>query len=343
MFTFFSDTMKSKAPVISDPSGVFQKRDEHLSVHTNVICFKAYDSQNGLEVSWYEINTVPLTDLQKDALYSRAQTIQGFKFNTMLSIITFWFNNDRSIFYLISESINSKSILDQVKSGSEPLRLKANMKWSSAVLQSLNYLHNQPIPFPHCRICLNSIFVKPFAGIVKLMPPLINPYMLKTENNELRLRYNTAPEALFNQIGPESDIWCFAIALLYSITQKKPYEECTSPYQLYQKLRAYQPPDCLQLVTDPYARALLVSCFRPPAQRPTAAELLRHDFFKQSTSESDAAPVPCGNGIEFLFVRRTSPGGSGALPRVTGGSVDTGLAVARAGIDRSTLSTPYLG
>ena len=333
--------MKSdKQNVVLDPSGRFEKIDETLSVHSNVICFKAYDRENGLEVSWYEIDCLACTDEQKQKLENRALTLKSFKFSSLLSVFTSWFNNTRTVFYLITESINSKSVLEQMREG-QPLRPRTIQKMASSVLQSLHFLHTQPIPVTHNRVDLDSIFIKASSKFIKLMSPLLNPYFLKYESHEVRLRYSTPPEALFNKNSTASDIWCFGIAILYSATMEQPYSECTSAASLVNKLRNFQAPASLAKVTDQHLRSLILACLAPPEQRPTAAELLKHSFFMQTYEQPSTENQPINKNFEFLIQQPTVPtpiGSAGIIGTVK--QQATFIPLTRKEI--LTVSTPHL-
>lgn len=331
--------MKSeKQNVVTDPSGRFEKIDETLSVHSNVICFKAYDTESGLEVSWYEIDCISISDEQKDTLEQRAQTVKRFKFNSLLSVFDSWFNPQKTIFYLITESVNSKSVFDQMMGEGQPLRPRTIQKWAISVLQSLDFLHHQNPPVTHNRVELSSIFIKASSKFVKLMPPLLNPYLLKNETHELRVRYTTPPEALFNKVSPASDIWSFGIAVLYGITMERPYSEC-NPYQFITKLRNYQLPACIEKVKDQQVKSFILACLTTPELRPSPAELLKHPFFIQNYEQpSQDTRIPNKN-FEVLIAQPISPSpvnSTGVIKTVT----EHGLSLSKD--DKLTTSTPFL-
>ena len=294
----------------SDPTGRFNKINDLYSVQNNLAFFKGYDKDSGLEITWCEIFTSSLNNEQKDNLQKIATTIQSFRLNTLLSVFYFWYNADRSIFTVITESSNSKSVLDQIKHGSQPIHIRAISKWAGAVLQALDYLHSQNPPFIHGRTELSSIFVKPSSGTVKLLTPMINPTFLKTGSNVLWARYSTPPEALFNQVCTASDIWSFGIAVLYSVTNNEPYSECESPFELIQKLSTFKPPTSLSFVTQPVLHDFISKCLLPTKDRPSAKELLNHQFFQLKFT--DTPSLGQQNGIEVLFTKKKgiSPSGS---------------------------------
>ena len=323
-----------KPATIRDPTGRFEKIDETLTVHSNVICFKAYDRENGLEVSWFEIDCLTLSDQQKDALENRAKTVKNFKFSALLSVFAYWFNNTKTVFYLITENVNSKSIYSYIKGENQPQRPKTVQKWVISVLQTLEFLHNQNPPFTHYRVELASVFIKSSSKLVKIMPPLLNPYMLKGETHELKLRFNTPPEAIFNKVSTKSDIWSLGIAVLYCVTMEQPYSECKSPAELLAKLRCFTPPAGLTKVTDPALKDFILKCFLPTDQRPAATDLLAHPFLQKSYEQtsSDANLPP---NFEILITQKPTPMAStGKLGGVNNIQLNRN--------ERGFISTPFL-
>jgi WNK lysine deficient protein kinase len=292
---------QGKATPTCDPSGRFEKLDEPLVVHSNVICFKAYDKENGLEVSWYEIDCKQLTDELKDKLESRASIVKTFKISPLLSVFTYWFDEEKTKFYLVTENVNNKSIFSHLKVDDQSYRPKAIQKWATAVLQALDFLHSRSPPFIHFRVELASVFIKPSSKLVKLMPPLLNPYLLKSGSHDLKLRYNTSPEALENNVMPACDIWAFGIAVLFSVTKEMPYSECTSAFMLISRLRKFIPPDSLNRVEDPLLKDFISSCLRPTNERLTASDLMKHPFLFQSY-EKQADPTP--ENFEILIEQK---------------------------------------
>ncbi|EAY23495.1 CAMK family protein kinase [Trichomonas vaginalis G3] len=326
--------MKGESKPITDPSGRFEKIDVALSVHNNVICFKSFDRENGLEVSWYEVDCQNLNDKQKFALEQRAQVVKGFKKINLLSVFAYWFNSERTIFYFITESVNSKSVFDRVKRD-QPLRPRAIVRWLGSVLQALNFLHTQQTPFAHSRIELSSIFIKQSRQV--LIPPLLNPALLRPTSNQIRIRYTTPPEALINQVCPASDIWGLGIAVLYSTTSEQPYSECTSPYQFIQKLRSFTPPASLQKVQDVYLKNFIEQCLKPTDQRPTAADLLNHPIFQQSY-ENPSQDQPSDIQVEMLIEQKATANPFSSAGAI--GQINSTIPLSRG--DKVTTSTPHI-
>lgn len=327
--------MKGESKPITDPSGRFEKIDIALSVHNNVICFKSFNKENGLELSWYEVDIQNLNEKQKAALEQRAQIVKGFKYINLLSVFTYWFNAERTIFYFITESVNSKSVYDQVK-GDQPLRPRAIVRWLGSVLQALNFLHTQPTPFAHSRIELSSIFIKQSRQV--LIPPLLNPSLLRSNPNQIRIRYTTPPEALINQVCPASDIWDLGIAVLYSTTSEQPYSECTSPAQFIQKLRTFTPPASLAKVQDQYLKNFIQQCLLPTDQRPSAADLLNHPIFQQSYDTPSQDQPSDISQVEMLIEQKQTANPFSSAGAI--GQINSTLPLSRG--DKITTSTPHM-
>ena len=199
-----------------------------------------------------------------------------------MSFLHSWVDKEKGLFCFITESLCSSSIQEQIEHQPVPAGSKALKKWFTAVLQGLDYLHSRPIPIIHNRISLGSIYLKASSGHIKLIPPLVDPSVLRSAANSLKLSNITPPEALTQNMSTASDIWQFGIALLKATTNVEPYSECKTPLELINKLTNFQPPECINMITDPSLLSLIKCCLQPTRQRPTARALLSHPFFKQT-------------------------------------------------------------
>lgn len=268
---------------ITDPSGRFERKDEYITINESLIRHKAYDTQTGLEVTWHErLLTETAYRNHIDELLSYAELVRKLKHASMNSLVAFWHDPDTSRICYITESVSVNSVYHNIAIGAIDIKNKVIARWFLPVLNVLDYLHRQNPPIVHGRLRLTSIYVKPSTGAVKLISPTVIPRSLFMSGLSVRIEPEMPPEFLHGEIGPSSDIWSFGIALLSVATKKKPYEECKCPAELITRLRSYQPPACVRDVTDPLILDMVVRCLQPPLQRPSAAELLDHPFFKQN-------------------------------------------------------------
>lgn len=245
--------------------------------------FKGYATRIGIEVTWHEVDIRHLAQEQLQYLLSYSEMLKTLKCENIMSFLHSWVDSERKLFCFITESLCSSSILEQIEHQPVPAGSKALQKWFSAVLQGLDYLHSRPNPIIHNKISLASIYLKASSGHVKIAPPLVDPSVLRGAANSLRISNITPPEALTLNMSTASDIWQFGIAMLKATTNTEPYAECKTPIELINKLTNFQPPDCINMVTNPTLLNLIKCCLQPTRQRPTARALLLHPFFKQTS------------------------------------------------------------
>ena len=286
--------MKGNDAQILDPTKRFQKLTEIIESRFNVTRFKGYDTQDGSEVTWNELNISSYSEARKNEIISTCKRLQSLHCENLISLKFSWLSENNKIYTFITESTSSHSIKSMIQGNGPQDRFSALQRWFEPVLNGLAYLHSQTPPIVHTKVKPNSIFIKPTSKHVKLFTPLIDIYSILYASNELRLSYSTPPDALFNQISPATDIWGFGLAFLYTITGQEPYSECDTPMKLITKLSNYQPPDSLKLVTNQHAHDLLSLCFQKPDLRPKAVQLLKHPFFTTKFEEQDTLNTPEG-------------------------------------------------
>ena len=106
------------------------------------------------------------------------------------------------------------------------------------------------------------------------------------------------------------------MAVLTVVTRQVPFSECKTPFELIDKLRNYQQPACLSLVSDRTLRDMIASCLTPPIMRASATELLSHPFFSQNFDE-DEKTGKVSDGLVVIFSGKSTKSGQ-SLPKVEG-------------------------
>ena len=290
---------------IKDPTGRFERHEDFTKVCDSVICYRAYDSQTGLEVSWHEA-IFPETATKRDieGTIELMERVKKMKHPNMNSLLHFWVLEESKRFFYITESISGRSVYEHVACDSQGIRPRLLSKWFVPVLQVLQFLHSQPSPIVHNRVRTSTIFVKPTSGAVKIASMLFTQKLLFRDALAITIEPDTPPEFLYCDYGPYSDIWRFGIAVLSAATKSQPYSECKSPAELLHKLMNYQPPACLEQITDRLLLDMVTSCLTQPKLRPTAASLLSHPFFGKGCSEDDTtsrSEKASDDGIVVIF------------------------------------------
>ena len=100
-----------------------------------------------------------------------------------------------------------------------------------------------------------------------------------------------APEVLTSsqthQYNEKVDIWSFGLVVVELITSLQPYSECNNMSELLIKIQKATPPESLSDIKHELACSLINVCLQlDPTKRPSAAELLKHAFFKTTKEDS---------------------------------------------------------
>ncbi|EAX96840.1 hypothetical protein TVAG_470050 [Trichomonas vaginalis G3] len=98
----------------ADPTGRFEKLDTLLTCHTNVVSYKAYDRETGMEVSWFEVNVIDYTPTQRQQLLVTAARFMNLRCKEILAVLHYWEDFENNIFYFVTETINTSSIANMI-------------------------------------------------------------------------------------------------------------------------------------------------------------------------------------------------------------------------------------
>jgi len=288
----------SNNTTISDPTGRFLKNPTLLNAHKLISCFHGYDTETGIEVSWHEISLSSFSPEEIANLSKNVKKAQTFSCSNILSVLKWWINEESNQLIYITETVGNTSIGNRKEMGITTCSSKSVARWALGVLQALNYLHCQHPPVVHNLINLYTIYVNPSTMNVKIVPPRMSPFRPGERSNSVLIRPWMAPESFSNIKTVKSDIWSLGIAICSALSSIEVYSECKSPYDLYKKIVTFSLPNAIETITDPLARDLIIMCLKPTEERPSAAELLVHPFFRQ---EFPKQPLKSHSAIQFLF------------------------------------------
>jgi serine/threonine protein kinase len=105
-----------------------------------------------------------------------------------------------------------------------------------------------------------------------------------------------APEFYDQTYTEKVDIWAFGMSLLEMVTLDYPYSECQNAAQIYRAVYMEgRLPASLETVENVDVREFIRCCLRKPDTRPSAAELLEHDFLKSADDDVNVLPSPASS------------------------------------------------
>jgi WNK lysine deficient protein kinase len=298
---------KDRPADVTDPDDRYKRSDEYIAIGPSLVRYKGYDKNTGLEVTWHEVllpNRVSPEGLQ--SICAGADRFKALRHESLGVLHSYWVSPDQSRVTFITESICAKNVLDDFLRDDSAIRPKVVVKWFRPVLEVLRYLHSLSPPITHHKIDLSSIFVRSASGAVKVGMPLLVPFEFSMGRSIFKLTATTPPEHLLGMWSTASDIWSFGLAMLIVLTKQVPYDECTTPFQLVQKLSAYEKPNSFSLLTDRVAIDLIGACLQPPEKRWTADNLLNHPFFTRAGGDGEEKKS-AGPGMVVLFTQSGKP------------------------------------
>jgi WNK lysine deficient protein kinase len=240
---------------VTDPHRRFIRGDEYVAIGPSLVLYKGYDSQTGLLVTWHEILFPSLADPARGAsVCAHANRVKELKHENLAALFDFWISPDSTRAFFITEAVESRSVVDTFVRDATVVPSRVIARWFTVILRLLHFLHSQSPPLIHHKIQLSSIFVRSSSACIKVGLPLLVPRKVFMGHSIIKISAMTPPEYLYGEATPASDIWCFGLTLLEVITKTLPYAECKTPRELIDKLLRYQPPDCIEGVTDPVGR-----------------------------------------------------------------------------------------
>ena len=90
-----------------------------------------------------------------------------------------------------------------------------------------------------------------------------------------------APEIFDEMYDEKVDIYAFGMLMLEVMTNRSPYDECTTLIDAAAKTMSGRGPDIMELINNPNLSVVISACIHPLACfRPSAEELYCHPLFQ---------------------------------------------------------------
>merc|ERR1740129_224785 len=97
-----------------------------------------------------------------------------------------------------------------------------------------------------------------------------------------------APELYEEKYSTPVDIYAFGMCLLEMVSQGSPFNECSTPGQVYKKVIAGEKPIILRRIKDDQLLVLTDQCImRDPSCRPTAKQLLENKWLAENEADGN--------------------------------------------------------
>lgn len=249
--------------------------------------YRALDSVNGNEVSWVSISLPSLSMEDLEEISSRTKL--NYDHKNLVQIEAFWVNQTNKEIIIITEMITGSTIGHYVSHLPQP-RLKLIKIWSKGILEALEYLHSTNINIIHGGLASSNICVMSQDGTVKLADYYLN-HLFPVNNQIYSNICYLPPETFNNKPTFKSDMYSFGIILLEMCTKEKPFEECHSINEAFQKIKEEKVPEAFYRIKDAQIKEIIRKCLAKPESRPSATDLLNDSFFDFHSNIKDSLRV----------------------------------------------------
>jgi len=269
-----------------------------------IYSWRAYDTNEGKEVAWNVVKLNRIPPNERKRIKTEVKLLRDIEHKNVIKYYNSWVDREKEQIIFITEIMSHGSLKDYLQKN-PIIRWNALKRWCRQILRGLEFLHEKKII--HRDIKCDNIFVNGSTGDVR-----IGDLGLSTRISEERALQNgilspnekllpktattmtclgtpefMAPE-LYNEVyGCGVDVYAFGMTVLEMVTGIMPYHECTSTAQIYRKVLSGLLPPELELLEklNPKCCSLVRVCLQKESSRPSATDLLSHEFFRPNEEE----------------------------------------------------------
>ena len=285
------------AIVERSPGGRYVRFMEKLGSGASKDVYRAYDTQEGIEVAWNVVNLSGVPKSERNRIVNEVRLLERLHHHNIISFHGSWVNRERQEVNFVTEILSSGTLKSFIKKV-QVIRWKIAKRWAVQILKGLEYLHSQDPPVIHRDLKCENIFINGTSGDLR-----IGDLGLSTVHRNGRvLSVLGTPEFMAPDMYEETsydekvDIYAFGMCMLEIFTKEIPYSECSNPAQIYKKVSNGDLPEVLSRLQSRHAREFVILCLgykdaNGAYVRPTATELLQHPFLVKRSNDDDEVVV----------------------------------------------------
>ena len=248
--------------------------------------YLAFDTINGIEVIWNEIN---ISNLSNSAIKKLSNEISILKScddcNYIINIFDYWIDSINNNMVFITERATSGNLKEFILK-IDKIKLRIIKKWCKQILYGIKYLHNKNII--HRDIKCDNIFINGHSGNI-LIGDFGSAKLLSNKEQKTHTILGTpnfmAPEIYNELYNKKIDIYSFGMCMLEMITKKSPYEECNNFPDIWKTVKSQIKPKILNKIKNKNIKNIINKCIDNENQRPCIDELLNNKFWDDSPDD----------------------------------------------------------
>ncbi|CAH0521244.1 unnamed protein product [Peronospora belbahrii] len=279
-------------PIEHSPRGRYIRFDIRLGTGAYKSVYKAYDTDQGIDVAWNAIDIGLLPSTEKTRIIQEVQLLQKLEHKNIINFYGSWFSKEKNQVVFITEIMTSGTLKSYIKRV-QFIKWKIIKRWCIQILEGLHYLHSQNPPVIHRDLKCDNIFVNGNTGDLRIGDLGLSTQLAVDKRSKAQSVLGTpefmAPELYDESYDEKVDIYAFGMCVLEMVTKEVPYSECINPAQIYKKVTAGIRPKGLQRVVSQAARDFIELCLSRGngLVDVTAQYLLDHPFLKAQDDDND--------------------------------------------------------
>ncbi|XP_063707077.1 serine/threonine-protein kinase Wnk [Culicoides brevitarsis] len=274
-------------PVCVSPCGRFFKYDKEVGRGSFKTVYRGLDTQTGVAVAWCELLDKKVNKTERARFREEAEMLKKLQHPNIVRFYNYWetsTGNKKKNIVLVTELMLSgtlKSYLRRFKK----INSKVLKSWCRQILKGLYFLHSRSPPIIHRDLKCDNIFITGTTGSVKIgdlgLATLKNRSFAKSVIGTPEFM---APEMYEEHYDEAVDIYAFGMCMLEMATSEYPYNECSTPAQIYRKVVQGVKPASFDKIENPDVKEIISRCTQLNKDvRPNCKELLNSPFFMDDT------------------------------------------------------------
>nr|CCA14558.1 serine/threonine protein kinase putative [Albugo laibachii Nc14] len=279
-------------PMEHSPRGRYIRFETKLGSGAYKTVYKAYDTDQGIDVAWNAIGIGLLPNTEKTRIIQEVQLLQKLEHKNIINFYGSWFCKEKNQVVFITEIMTSGTLKSYIKRV-QFVKWKIIKRWCLQILEGLHYLHCQNPAVIHRDLKCDNIFINGNTGDLRIGDLGLSTQLAVHKQSRAQSVLGTpefmAPELYDESYDEKVDIYAFGMCVLEMVTKEVPYIECLNPAQIYKKVTAGIRPRGLRRVVSHAAREFIELCLsRGNGEVEVTAEyLMSHPFLKAQDDDND--------------------------------------------------------
>lgn len=274
------------------PDGRYSRFNHKLGLGAFKTVFKGYDSEEGSEVAWNQVNMDRFGEVEKLQIQTEVNILRSLTHRHILTFFAYFDMPSTKQIVFITEMMTSGTLKQYIHKAKRVKR-KIVKKWCRQILDGLAFLHEKRII--HRDLKCDNIFINGTNSEVKIGDLGLSTLMREGQGQVqscLGTPEFMAPE-LYDELYDEKvDIYAFGMCVLEMVTSEYPYSECSNAAQIYRKVTQSTKPAALLQILDKDSRRFIDGCLEyEQTQRPSATQLMANTYLIGEPSKEDDEPV----------------------------------------------------